>query len=595
MITLEGLPWDVLVMIEGSVDTRRDLHSLIAASPAALRAFNANRAAVFRAALQNVFEPLALPHALTIVRVPSLEHIPTHLPEEERSEMAVTIIEPFLDEYFTNRDALKIPTDHASITKLFRLHGLVSRFINEYTTHAARHILEIPDLDAHNPDPAGFPLLSRNEQTRLQRAFLRHELYSRVFPATPDDQTIGVVPARDQFRLFIARLSTCDLEEMCCIHSYTACLVGEVLDDLEERILQAFLAAPGITGLSGARPYSRRFLRRYAYGIATRGGRAVRRHPQNHHWRPPAVVDDPVREQPSAAHTFNDPDRWGVRLFDADTSHETLPSFIASLASLGLEATERLVTGSDDQRKDMIQRVGKRGASARCREHSFPAAQLHCFTTPNTSPAASDSEWSDMSDDDDQWFDTGDNYEEGSDMGDDHEEGLDMGDDDDHPRQPGAGFGRFYDSMFAANRIYGDGADLAYNPLRERGYVFWDTARLGLPAVKRGLDWAARPDSPEGIRSRGRARLVGLQERLRGAEIPFLARLDIISRFGDEDMAGPARALLGWLGRNDGPGGGSLWAEMWNDRFCRSVLCFLFAVLFVQLLAFVYLLLGKRS
>lgn len=167
MTTFEGLSGDVLVLILGSIDSPRDLHRLILASPIALRTFRPIRSSILNAVVQNMYTPLALPTALAIIYLPEIEHIPEDIPDEERSALAAGFMQPALNRYF-NQHALAIPADTPRIRRLFRLHAMVSRFVHEFVQHATRRMTWSPVDIGVLLDP-DFSVLSHSERTRFER------------------------------------------------------------------------------------------------------------------------------------------------------------------------------------------------------------------------------------------------------------------------------------------------------------------------------------------------------------------------------------------------------------------------------------------
>ncbi|KAF5715891.1 hypothetical protein FMUND_6640 [Fusarium mundagurra] len=89
---------------------------------------------------------------------------------------------------------------------------------------------------------------SFSESIRLQRAFLRYDIYCSVFapnefvPLEDPYQFSGV----EQFDLFLRRLTPWEVEEMACVQVYFALLTGDYISQLEEQLIEAVQSSPGL-------------------------------------------------------------------------------------------------------------------------------------------------------------------------------------------------------------------------------------------------------------------------------------------------------------------------------------------------------------
>ncbi|MBE3048347.1 hypothetical protein IMZ48_38750 [Candidatus Bathyarchaeota archaeon] len=370
MATINHLPPELLVHIQGAVDSPRDLHSLISASPDCLRTFRLNRIRILESVLRNAIPEGTLRDSLAFCYLPSPLPAPLtdSMSHQEQVSVSIAAVEPFLQRYFSD-EAFDVPTDITSLTFLFKLHALVSRFADEYFIHAAQQLKSTKSSGALVDD---FPPPSRTELTRLQRAFFRFELYCRVFPPQPDFSRADPIGSESQFRLFVGRLSPWEVEEMSCAHNFLTFLISEVIDDLQEQVVLAVLNYPGAYGVRKAEPYSSKIKERYASGIATRGRlndgspAPVRRHP--HPPDRPELSGQSSRMRRARLGRLVSPlGRYAH--FDYSDKH------IGRLASAGLGHTEDLANGDDKQRRILIQKnVGfDRDGFADARLHSPPA------------------------------------------------------------------------------------------------------------------------------------------------------------------------------------------------------------------------------
>ena len=493
MATFNHLPAELLIHIQRAVDSPRDLHSLISASPDCLRTFLPNRIRTLASVLKNAIPEGALRHALAFCYLPS--PLPTPLPDglltsQERDTILIPAIEPFLQRYFSDADEpFDVPMDITSLTFLFKLHALVSRFADEYFLHAAWQLKSTKSSGALKDD---FPPPSRKELTRLQRAFFRFELYCRLFPPTSGFGSISIQP-QSQLRLFVERLSLWEVEEMSCAHNYLSRLISEVVDDLQEQVVLEVLGSPGAQVSSEARPYDPKTQERYASGIATWGRKLdgspapVRRHPH-----PPDRTVVPRQSVDAITAPPPVPPRGSTlsrqRLFDFDDSQ------IGTVASAGLGHTEDLVNGDDEQRRVLIHKhVRHRLAFAEVLKYSPPADPGH----PNIPDGVSSND----------------------------------------PYQPNLGY-RLYKRQ-GPNKfhgIYSEGnggmRNFVYSPLRERGYVFWDSERVGIRRVAWRLKQASNV-SLRTIRTMFRYKVRSVPERIKGIMVRAVEERRIIDRFAN--------------------------------------------------------------
>ncbi|CAG7561902.1 unnamed protein product [Fusarium equiseti] len=128
---------------------------------------------------------------------------------------------------------LDFPTGRAELVEVYKLHNRVSFLINKYLS-------DVDDLGFD--DTILTP--SRSEITRLQRAFLRYDLYSHVFPADDTRPWEDLSPnhnfsAREQFDLFLSRLEPWECEEIVFVEQYYSILIGNFVDGMEEQLAEA--------------------------------------------------------------------------------------------------------------------------------------------------------------------------------------------------------------------------------------------------------------------------------------------------------------------------------------------------------------------
>ncbi|KAF5005000.1 hypothetical protein FDECE_8525 [Fusarium decemcellulare] len=227
-MSLANLPPEVLSLILHHVDSPRSLYHFISASPASFRVFSQSRKRILSSVIKNALPGQSVQHALAVLQAPSVGYSQVH---------------PFLAKYFGYTSSFDFPTNEAGLLQLYHLYNRISYLLDGYL----KSVQELGfDESVLRP--------SLTERTRLQRAFLRFELYSRVFPRCGSDpypppgepRPVSRHPASQQFELFLANLSPWEVEEMSCVEQYFSSLIDEAIDQVEEDLVRAVLAAPGV-------------------------------------------------------------------------------------------------------------------------------------------------------------------------------------------------------------------------------------------------------------------------------------------------------------------------------------------------------------
>lgn len=137
MAALETLAPELLILIQRMVDSPRDLHSLISASPTCFRSFCLNRRQILLSVVVNGILPGALRHAVAICHVPPPVVSRSRQRKRRRHDPDIpsNSLKAFLDKYFSE-EAFDLLTNITDIATLFRLQALVSRFADEYFVRA---------------------------------------------------------------------------------------------------------------------------------------------------------------------------------------------------------------------------------------------------------------------------------------------------------------------------------------------------------------------------------------------------------------------------------------------------------------------------
>ncbi|KAH7241305.1 hypothetical protein BKA59DRAFT_528910 [Fusarium tricinctum] len=225
-MSLETLAPELVSLILQSVDSPRGLHGLITASPACLRSFSQAPRLILEAVIRNTLPAETVRHFLAVLQTPS--------------PSTTSLVSQFLDKYFDTSSSFDFPTTKADIISLYQLYNRVTYIITRY-------LHQLQELGLGESILA----LSDSECIRLQRAFLRFEIYSRVFPA--DDTYPWETPslnhqfsAVEQFDLFLSQLAPWEVEEMQCVEIYFSILIGNFIDQLEEQLIDAVKQCTGI-------------------------------------------------------------------------------------------------------------------------------------------------------------------------------------------------------------------------------------------------------------------------------------------------------------------------------------------------------------
>uniref|UniRef100_A0A8H7NBW1 Uncharacterized protein n=1 Tax=Bionectria ochroleuca TaxID=29856 RepID=A0A8H7NBW1_BIOOC len=111
---------------------------------------------------------------------------------------------------------MPFPRDDSAIAVLMKLVTRALRLERDYFNDTMSDLAEAPGGDASERKRLELPTpLSDTERTRIQRAFLRLELYCRCFPVGEDDigMEVSLVPAELQFHHFLHRLQPWEVEE----------------------------------------------------------------------------------------------------------------------------------------------------------------------------------------------------------------------------------------------------------------------------------------------------------------------------------------------------------------------------------------------
>ncbi|KAJ4135282.1 hypothetical protein NW768_004904 [Fusarium equiseti] len=218
-MALEYLAPELLSTILQNIDSPHTLHNLISASPACLRVFNQTSQLVLSGLIHKILPCINERHILALLQTPT--------------PATRTGVSSFLNNYFDISSSFDFPTSREELVNVLKLYNRVTFLINGYLNHVKKLGFSDSILSP-----------TRSEIARLQRAFLRYGLYSRVFPA--DDTLPWENPspnhsfsAEKQFDLFISHLKPWECEEIVCVEQYFSILIGDFVDELEKQLAEA--------------------------------------------------------------------------------------------------------------------------------------------------------------------------------------------------------------------------------------------------------------------------------------------------------------------------------------------------------------------
>ncbi|CAM1500534.1 Fc.00g096960.m01.CDS01 [Cosmosporella sp. VM-42] len=494
-MSLDHLAPELLSLILQAIDSPADLHRLISASPSCFRTFSRSPQLILSSVVRNALPTDNLEQALAILQAPSTK----------------TEVPSFLDKYFNSPSSFDFPKNKADLLILFRLYNRLSYLVDGYFRRIMQELscpgqqpradrayvqassfvdgslrstmqkLSCPgkrprahqaqaqdandrdegrgeNKDETSPTASVVPP-SLSERIRLQRAFLRFELYCKVFPGHESDP-YGLDqpppqghPADQQFSLFLANVTPWEVEEMCCVEQYFSSLVEAFIDELEEDLINAVMVAPGVVLPSTLR---------------TSQSSAEEESSQEK-----STQDDLI--------DFKSLDLTDLMLFCGD-GRRSSPRYISYMTSLGQDFMYSLTKSEKPKRTQLIrsnhpvtreflrEALGYALRRTTGREHDIPTAE------------------------------------------------HDMGDDD--PTRSNIGYRLFRNAP--DNVIYMGISDSGseYSPLRQLGYVFWDTKRIKSPEVSKKL-LAAKTMGLDELEVRfGRRYRKTAEDRLKGTKLP---------------------------------------------------------------------------
>jgi len=488
MATLELLAPELLLHIFTSCHTFRDLRSLISASPTCLRIFLGNRKYSILSFLKSSLGSRNYCEILAISHVPSLVpggHNDSLLPlprDRQRlgdnTTQAINTMKPYLDYYFSTRP-FENPCDGTDMAAICRLHDNVCRLVDLYFLDTSEFLMACSSSSTTSESSATTPVapLSITERSRLQRAFLRYELYSRVFPY--DQHFQSLVSANGQFHLFIRRMEPWEVEELSCVHQYLTSLTAGYLKSLQNLFVDDFLSCPGVV---------QRPLQPQAVGICN-GDDSSDGHPPPFQSPQPDFAPAKVNEvEPKQERMIGVPNRdiYPTGLLSSFFFEQYLPGWATDLTLFGLEFFLQLLDASDHPRLQRALIISKDPQSFTYRDFLPEALWYSPIIQADNAGAREYS--SSMY----HWTLRYPSIASESNCTWDREQEPEANEKEENPTRPNhgyRGYGRDRHKVGSQRPVYGqiynplnpqaeDDELFRYDPLWEIGYVFWDKGRL---------------------------------------------------------------------------------------------------------------------
>ncbi|CVK85145.1 uncharacterized protein FMAN_02055 [Fusarium mangiferae] len=216
-MTLENLAPELISIILRNVDSPRELHDMISASPLCLNVFSKTPESFLSSVIRNSVPTDILRHLIAVHQTPS--------------PATKSTVSEFLQKYFNGAWSFDFPTKKSELVLLCRHYNRMTFMISCYTEYMCRLGLVDSVL-----------ILTSTECIRLRRAFLRFEIYCRVFPANNyfPFQTVSAndeFSSVEQFDLFITRLSPWEVEEIACVELYITLMIRDYIDELESQFM----------------------------------------------------------------------------------------------------------------------------------------------------------------------------------------------------------------------------------------------------------------------------------------------------------------------------------------------------------------------
>jgi hypothetical protein len=334
--------------------------------------------------------------------------------------------------------------------------------------------------------------LSSTEKARFQRAFYRYDLFCLVFPATdwPDGPADPVSVAEAPFRQCVVHLKVWEVEEMSCVHFYYVTLLGGFVDNIEDQLVAAALSvATDSSQHRNSASYESSNRQRHLYSASddTLSDSELSSEDSD------SEIDYPIPRMPTETsiddeHTasFDFLGLSSLLLFSKD-ARDIANDYISYFASFGSLAVYQLSQSDEDRRRSMFRQFGyprrvflpQAIGAARAEAFAGNNAQVQAHTAQVQAHTINDGSSSCVN------------------------SGLEV-----------------FESLKSSRHIpFRLGSARSF--LRQRAYVFWDSARIDqTDEVTRNMREAASPGTRAARQRFDRRRRKSVEERLEGIRVP---------------------------------------------------------------------------
>ena len=267
---IDRLSTELITLILLELPTIQSLHSLIRASPKILHVFLASKENILLFLLRRTIKPAVFIDALAAVQASQLK---------ESSPDRKTVL-AFLRRYEIKRHkAVEEQGQHFSrrtAVSLCQLYWSTQYFIKELTIRSNFYLHRCRDSFIRSQNGSSDLLrktgklsipLSFTEETRLERAFYRYQLYTQIFSSDMEygGEKLWELPSDSHF--FLNKYQHWEIEELACVENYLWSLLSNAFDRIEPAFVGIQLPAPPLDESEPVQPQT------YNRSVALRAAR----------------------------------------------------------------------------------------------------------------------------------------------------------------------------------------------------------------------------------------------------------------------------------------------------------------------------------
>ncbi|KAL9116408.1 MAG: hypothetical protein Q9187_007066 [Circinaria calcarea] len=327
--SLDGLAPELLNLILTQIPSIQDLHSLVRASSKVYRVFLLSKTRILSSVVHNTYPSDVIPDAITAVNASRLDRGPD-------KETVIKFINNYAEDRKRNHSEHLLPL--STSIALCKLHRSINYFVQDFTRRSILALQQCvqPSRDIeklHAP-------LSTIEKARLQRAFVRFEIYGCLFYARPYF-TGTIWSALKQAQIFLTEFPPWEIEELVCVRDYFIYRLADAFDQAEDDFVSATLAEELITTCDDT---------------ISGGGNLEK---EAHHEEGEHQLDDLGVEDTSDVSDDDElaPDRWSEadRFFSTRSKFGDHDSYAEYMLSLGLHFFRQLFEADGEERRRLLE------------------------------------------------------------------------------------------------------------------------------------------------------------------------------------------------------------------------------------------------